>query len=98
MNSKHLAFKLFFAVLLVFFSLQAHAQESIRLSGQIIDAMTDQPIPYAHVSISNTAIGTITNTEGSFALNIPYQFHDHSLTITSIGYEKRTLNIEDIQK
>lgn len=83
--------------LLIIFSLHAYSQEKIRLSGQIIDAKTQQPVPYAHVGISNSAIGTVSNTSGFYILDVPHKFRDHFLSVSSIGYQKFEVKIGDIQ-
>ena len=50
---------------------QAWAQMPTILRGRVIDAETHQPIPNAQVGVANNRIGTSTNDDGRFALNIP---------------------------
>lgn len=79
--------------LLFIFSFNLYSQDHIQLRGQVIDAKTHEPLPYAHIGISNTSIGVISNASGFFALSVPSQFYDRSISITSIGYKKREIKI-----
>jgi len=45
-----------------------HAQN--HYSGQVVDTK-NQPIPYAHVQLKGTTLGTITNHDGKFILYVP---------------------------
>jgi len=43
-----------------------------QLAGRIVDAQTRESLPYAHVFVNNTTLGTTTNEEGKFILkNVP---------------------------
>ncbi|MEP6004708.1 MAG: carboxypeptidase-like regulatory domain-containing protein, partial [Maribacter dokdonensis] len=81
MNNKptHLLFFTFF----VFTILNTSAQN---LSANVLDSITQQPIPYATVQLKEK--GVITNEEGNFnfILNETIQESD-SLIISSMGYE-----------
>lgn len=50
-------------------------------------------IQYANIGIPGANIGTISNPDGSFALNIPGKWLNDSITFSSIGYSKRTIAI-----
>ena len=43
----------------------------IEVSGTVTDAQTGEPIPAANVIVLGTTIGTSTNAEGEYSLNIP---------------------------
>ena len=69
------------------------------LSSQILDEKTTEPIPYAHVYLKGTQIGTYSNSEGRFELTTITQISEEdSLVISSIGYEKTILSFQDIKE
>lgn len=54
----------------------------------MVDATTGEPLPYATVSVDGKAIGTVTNTDGSFYLHVDnVQAHD-TLLVSMIGYAR----------
>ena len=57
------------------------------LNGKVADFLTFQPIESASVYIKNTTIGTISNSDGNFALKVPKEHLDDTLVISSIGYK-----------
>lgn len=58
------------------------------ITGVVVDKITKLPIIGASIAIEGSAIGTITDINGSFTLEVPY--NSHSL-ISFIGYY--TVNI-----
>lgn len=56
---------------LIIVSFEALCQTG-QVAGRIMDAQTKEPLPFAHVFVNNTTIGTTTDTEGKFLLkNVP---------------------------
>jgi hypothetical protein len=64
----------------------ALAQSAQVLRGRVLDAETHQPIPNVQVGVANNKIGTSTNDDGRFALNIPAAYAQENLTVALIGY------------
>ena len=65
----------------------------VLLSGKVLESETKQPIPYANMGILNTAIGTISNEDGTFSIRVPAQLMNDSLRFSSIGYAEKSLAI-----
>src|SRR5436190_24044877 len=89
-------FKLIPAILLAaFFTFSSTAQT---LSGKVIEwdeAMKmEMPVPGANVYWANTTIGTTTNTNGNFQINIPPEFPS-TLVISFIGFQNDSVRIDD---
>ncbi|MBO9661259.1 MAG: carboxypeptidase-like regulatory domain-containing protein, partial [Chitinophagaceae bacterium] len=73
-----------FFCLLLFIGGGVAAQRTI--SGKVVNASTQEPIPGSSVFVSNTSFGTVTTKDGSFELiDIPPGKYD--LIISSVGYE-----------
>lgn len=64
------------------------------LNGKVADFLTFQPIESASVYIKNTTIGTISNSDGNFALKVPKEHLNDTLVISSIGYKSYKVVIE----
>ncbi|MDR1884322.1 MAG: SusC/RagA family TonB-linked outer membrane protein [Prevotella sp.] len=79
------------------FSMQIFAQQSIKLSGTVMDE-SGEPVIGASVMILNTATGTLTDLDGKYSLTIP---SNATVKISYIGYitqeipvkGKTTLNV-----
>ncbi|MRT92325.1 carboxypeptidase-like regulatory domain-containing protein [Ancylomarina sp. 16SWW S1-10-2] len=56
------------------------------------------PIPYANLVIKNTTIGTISNLDGYFSINIPDEYEESSLVFSSIGFKTKEIRIKTFEK
>jgi TonB-linked SusC/RagA family outer membrane protein len=68
----------------------ASVQQTI--SGRVTDAQTGNPVPGANVVVPNTTVGTATDAEGRYSLEVPDEAD--SLRFTAIGYLNRTVPID----
>ncbi len=71
---------------------------SISCLGQYHGRITDgnsNPIPYAHIQLIGTNLGTITNLNGEFKLNIPKDGQNKKILITCIGYLPKEAELTD---
>jgi len=64
----------------------------ITLSGRVLDD-TNQPLPGVNVSIAGTTIGTVTDVNGRYKLNVPDAYASRSLSFSFIGYLKQDIAI-----
>ncbi len=89
--------KLFFTVLnFVMLALFSHAQS---LSGKIIDAQSDEPLPGATVHIIGQKGGVISNHRGEYSIDI-HQGGLLKVTASFLGYETEvsTYQIEEVSR
>lgn len=63
-----------------------NADEPVLLKGKVIDNSTKLALPFASVRLEGTALGTATNGEGEFVLNIPPDQNAGSVIISYVGY------------
>lgn len=61
--------------------------QNITIKGKVINA-NNNPVPFANIDVKDSRIGTATDMEGLFELDLPEG--THTLTVTSIGYESST--------
>ena len=64
----------------------------IAVSGTVVDAENDEPLPGVNVLVKGTTTGTVTDVEGNFRLDVPSE--ESVLVFSSIGYQsvERTVN------
>lgn len=78
--------------LLFLFSLQCVMSQS-SIYGKIIDT-NNEPIPFAHIRLENTNIGTISNSNGEFKLAVIVKAENKRLIISSLGYKTKQSKTE----
>jgi len=76
-------------VILILSGYVAHAQER-SVSGSVEDE-TGDPLPGASVIVTGTSIGTITDINGNFNLNVPED--QNSITISFVGYQSTQIEL-----
>jgi TonB-linked SusC/RagA family outer membrane protein len=64
----------------------------ITVTGRVLDD-TNQPLPGVNVSIAGTTIGTVTDVNGRYKLNVPDAYAGKSLTFSFIGFVKQEVAI-----
>ncbi|MEM9672248.1 MAG: carboxypeptidase-like regulatory domain-containing protein [Bacteroidota bacterium] len=68
-------------------SLYVTAQDFISISGKVINTNSEQPLSFCSVFIKGKSIGTVTNSEGAFKLNIPEGLREDTLAVTYVGFK-----------
>lgn len=68
------------------------------LQGKVIDAQTEQPIPFVNIGILGERLGTVSNTLGAFDLQIPKgrAVPEDLLRFSSLGYEAKEVPLNRI--
>lgn len=64
---------------------QLNLPKDLKITGQVIDATTKDPIPGASVVVKGTTNGTTTDAEGRYTINV--NSDQDILVFTSIGYK-----------
>src|SRR5213075_2685863 len=80
----------FSLLLLVFVSASAFAQTR-RISGRVTVEGSNEPLVAASVNVVGTSIGTYTDDQGRFSLNVPDG--PATLRVRRIGYAQQTVAI-----
>ena len=78
-----------FVLSLIFSSSMAYSQFSV--SGRVIDSATREPLTGASVYCQNTTIGSATNKQGEFSLNLKQGGYE--LIITYTGFQTKQIRI-----
>ena len=65
------------------------------INGQVIDRETEEALPYVNIGVVELGIGTESNRQGVFSLEIPEGEADSAL-FSAIGYISQKVAIEDL--
>jgi TonB-linked SusC/RagA family outer membrane protein len=74
--------------------LKSSVEEEIfqeNVTGRVTDLVTEEPIPGVNIVIAETSVGTTTNQEGYFELNVPSL--EEVLIFSFIGYERQEISL-----
>jgi len=88
-----IGYLLIFYVLFTIFPGKLSALENGKIKGQVLDRVTENPLPYANVFLDGTSLGSSTDPKGNFLiLDVPPG--SYTIKIRYIGYKKLDQPIE----
>lgn len=81
----------------LFIALQAYGQQIY--TGQVIDADSEQPLPFVNIGIPDRRIGTVSDADGNFTLELhPAELSSLDvLRISCLGYEPREIPLSALE-
>ena len=88
--------KLIFLFLLLL-PLLSFSQDYKILRGIILNSENNIPIESVNISVINSSIGSITNSDGIFIIRIPYDLINSSLSVSHLGFQNEELEIKLIK-
>ncbi|MEE9364689.1 MAG: carboxypeptidase-like regulatory domain-containing protein [Cellulophaga sp.] len=65
--------------------------------GKVIDSKTRKSLGFATLTLENTNISTVTNTEGHFALKIPKNISEGNIIISFLGYKSKRIALSSLK-
>jgi hypothetical protein len=81
---------------LLFFIIPCAAFSQIALKIQLLDSITKKPIEFVNVGVLSKGIGTVSNENGLFQLNLPDSLKENELKFSCIGYESKKIIIKKL--
>jgi hypothetical protein len=85
-------------IFLIGFPFFSKTQDYLTIQKILIDSINKNVICYASVSIAGTSIGTISDQDGSFILNIPEIFSNSIINVSALGYNVFKIKANDFVK
>jgi len=70
--------------------------EFIEISGKIIDAKSNKPLPYVNIGVLSRETGTVTDTEGNFHLPLKKEMENDTIRISMVGYRPIEIMVKDV--
>ena len=68
-------------------------QDPLLINGRVVDSATGIFLPFTQISLQHSGLGTTTNEDGIFRLNVPSTATDDSLVFYFLGYETRKIAV-----
>ena len=86
---------LLLTVILILHICDLAAQKAYK--GKIVDAKTNQPIPYVNIGIVDKGVGTVSDEEGVFYLAFEYDeiANNEIIQFSSLGYQKIEMKVSN---
>jgi hypothetical protein len=66
--------------------------------GIVIDSDSQKPLESVNLTIKNTNISTITNTEGEFVLKVPESSQVSMVVLSLLGYQTKEVSLNELSK
>ena len=66
-------------------------------SGQVLDSITKQPIPFVAIQLEGTSTGVISNDDGRFSLYLENPEDNYLLNISCMGYTTASVSLRDLK-
>lgn len=82
---------------LFLFSIDASIFAQQKIVGKVLNATTQEAIPYVNVGLPRINVGSITNVDGTFSIFIPNQFTNDSLHFSALGYREKKVPLNFFQ-
>jgi predicted dienelactone hydrolase len=77
-------------------AVKIHNRTSFILKGKVVDMENNDGLAYVNIGVLNKNLGTVTQRDGSFLINIYSEFLPDSLTISMAGYQTKTMSISKL--
>ena len=83
--------KTLFLIFLISLGFSLYAQDPVKISGVVKDAVTNEELIGVNVIIPGTTTGTVTDVSGNFSITVP---SNGSIKVSYIGYKTQEIKIE----
>lgn len=87
-------FNIVFTLIIALFQIDTSTVNTVK--GTVLD-MNKNPIPFAHIGVSDSNLGTVADEKGEFSFNISSMRNKDTLYISSIGYSTKKIGYEEIR-
>ena len=66
-----------------------------QITGAIIEKDSNLPVEYVNIGVVGKNIGTVSDQNGNYTLNIALEYHDDTLRFSCIGYHSYSVKVSD---
>ncbi len=84
-----------FLLLFLFLVIQLSAQD-VYFEGIVYDSKTNETVPFVNLSFLETLKGTSSDEEGHFFMELPADYLEKKLHISSLGYNDTVVNAQSV--
>ena len=89
---------LILAILLAVFKSGAQDSDNVihTIKGRILNQVTNEPVAFTNISISDTFYGTASDENGNFELKIPGEMASAEIHFSAVGYKKSNFSAANL--
>lgn len=91
-------FLLLFSIGTVTNTMLAQTVDYTEYTGEVLDTDSKKPLIFATLTVENTNVTTITNSEGQFSLKVPKEYTENNVTIAFLGYKTKQIAISELDE
>lgn len=62
--------------------------------GKVVSSRNEDPLTAVYLTVENSNISTVTNTDGEFSLKIPNDLDNVNVLVSHLGFQSRTLPLQ----
>ena len=66
-----------------------------KISGTVLEMNSDKPVEYVNIGVVGRNIGTVSDQNGKYTLEIKPEHHDDTLRFSCIGYHSYSVKVSD---
>lgn len=89
--------KHFSASLVALFFIFSTAYSQI-VSGTVVDLTSKQALAYVNIGVVGKGIGTVSDINGKFSINLDDSLNSQSLKFSYIGYKSQSFNVKEVKQ
>ncbi len=78
------------------FKINPEISSNLFLIGEVKDLNTNEALPYVNIGVLNKGIGTVSNKNGNFKLNLSDNHVNDTIRISIIGYKPKTYLVKNL--
>lgn len=104
-SKKYIILALSFVLATLIGSQQVFAMQDVQeqtsfteYKGEVLDKNSKKALVFATLSIENTNVSTVSNTEGEFALKIPNSIQEGNVIVSFLGYKTLSVPLTEFTK
>lgn len=71
-------------------------QNFTEFKGEVLDSKTKSPLAFATLSVDESNISTITNSEGEFLLKVPNSLLNQTVVVSFLGYQTKSIAVSSL--
>lgn len=68
------------------------------ITGNVFDSKSKEALAYVNIGIADKGIGTVSDINGNFSINLPDSLDNQLLKFSYIGYKNRSFTVADFKK
>lgn len=74
------------------------SQQGDYVNGQLLDSISNEPVPFATIRLKDRTLGVISNADGGFKIPLQFKEYGEIIEISSMGYQSKDVLIEELEE